>query len=175
MQKHDGRLPIRIKAVPEGRIVPRGNVLFTVENTDPSFYWLTNYIEVKKIYCLTYFNIIPFCFYSILSSHFFLLLDYACPDVVPHHSSHCIQRVQEDPSQTSESHYRESGGPGLPAARLWLQRSVLAGGEDLCLLEHEDVAVANRAEVFWGQSASEKFITQSLTCSLRRWEELLIW
>lgn len=45
-QKHDGRLPIRIKAVPEGRIVPRGNVLFTVENTDPGFYWLTNYIEV---------------------------------------------------------------------------------------------------------------------------------
>lgn len=45
-QKHNGRLPIRIKAVPEGRIVPRGNVLFTVENTDPDFYWLTNYIEV---------------------------------------------------------------------------------------------------------------------------------
>lgn len=46
-QKHDGRLPIRIKAVPEGRIIPRGNVLFTVENTDPDFYWLTNYIEVN--------------------------------------------------------------------------------------------------------------------------------
>lgn len=45
-QKHDGRLPIRIKAVPEGRIVPRGNVLFTVENTDPAFFWLTNYMEV---------------------------------------------------------------------------------------------------------------------------------
>lgn len=53
-KKHDGRLPIRIKAVPEGRIIPRGNVLFTVENTDPSFYWLTNYIEVGlflRIWC----------------------------------------------------------------------------------------------------------------------------
>ncbi|KAA8593693.1 hypothetical protein FQN60_009809 [Etheostoma spectabile] len=29
LEKHDGRLPIRIKAVPEGRIIPRGNVLFT--------------------------------------------------------------------------------------------------------------------------------------------------
>ncbi|KAG7279600.1 hypothetical protein CRUP_011693 [Coryphaenoides rupestris] len=29
LEKHDGRLPIRIKAIPEGRIVPRGNVLFT--------------------------------------------------------------------------------------------------------------------------------------------------
>lgn len=48
-QRHDGRLPIRIKAVPEGRIVPRGNVLFTVENTDPAFYWLTNYLEVRVL------------------------------------------------------------------------------------------------------------------------------
>lgn len=46
-QKHNGRLPIRIKAVPEGKIIPRGNVLFTVENTDQDFYWLTNYIEVN--------------------------------------------------------------------------------------------------------------------------------
>uniref|UniRef100_A0A8C2XAF7 Nicotinamide phosphoribosyltransferase n=1 Tax=Cyclopterus lumpus TaxID=8103 RepID=A0A8C2XAF7_CYCLU len=49
LEKHDGRLPIRIKAVPEGRIIPRGNVLFTVENTDPDFYWLTNYIETMLV------------------------------------------------------------------------------------------------------------------------------
>lgn len=49
-QRYDGRLPIRIKAVPEGKIVPRGNVLFTVENTDPDFYWLTNYIEVFLLF-----------------------------------------------------------------------------------------------------------------------------
>ncbi|KAF3856916.1 hypothetical protein F7725_017639 [Dissostichus mawsoni] len=49
LEKHNGRLPIRIKAVPEGRIVPRGNVLFTVENTDPDFYWLTNYIETMLV------------------------------------------------------------------------------------------------------------------------------
>ncbi|TNN88212.1 Nicotinamide phosphoribosyltransferase [Liparis tanakae] len=49
LEKHDGRLPIRIKAVPEGKIIPRGNVLFTVENTDPDFYWLTNYIETMLV------------------------------------------------------------------------------------------------------------------------------
>jgi nicotinamide phosphoribosyltransferase len=42
---HDGRLPVRIKAVPEGTVVPEGNVLMTVENTDPKCYWLTNAIE----------------------------------------------------------------------------------------------------------------------------------
>lgn len=40
-----GFLPIRIRAVPEGTIVPNRNVLMTVENTDPEAYWLTNYIE----------------------------------------------------------------------------------------------------------------------------------
>lgn len=46
-QKYDGHLPIEIKAVPEGSVIPRGNVLFTVENTDPECYWLTNWIEVS--------------------------------------------------------------------------------------------------------------------------------
>lgn len=42
---HDGKLPVSIRAIPEGSIVPRGNVLMTVENTDPKCYWLTNHIE----------------------------------------------------------------------------------------------------------------------------------
>uniref|UniRef100_A0A8C9V621 Nicotinamide phosphoribosyltransferase n=1 Tax=Scleropages formosus TaxID=113540 RepID=A0A8C9V621_SCLFO len=49
LEKYDGRLPIRIKAVPEGKVIPRGNVLFTVENTDPDFFWLTNYIETMLV------------------------------------------------------------------------------------------------------------------------------
>lgn len=45
LDKHDGRLPIRIKAVPEGTLVDVDNVLMTVENTDPNVPWLTNYLE----------------------------------------------------------------------------------------------------------------------------------
>jgi nicotinamide phosphoribosyltransferase len=45
LDRHEGKLPLSIKAVPEGTIVPRGNVLMTIENTDPECYWLTNYIE----------------------------------------------------------------------------------------------------------------------------------
>jgi nicotinamide phosphoribosyltransferase len=44
-EKHQGTLPIRIKAVPEGTVVPLHNVLATIENTDPEFPWLTNYLE----------------------------------------------------------------------------------------------------------------------------------
>lgn len=45
IEKHGGRLPLRIKAVPEGTVVPTGNVLMTIENTDPECFWLTNAIE----------------------------------------------------------------------------------------------------------------------------------
>ncbi len=45
LHKHGGRLPVEIKAVPEGSRVPTGNVLMTVENTDEECPWLTNYIE----------------------------------------------------------------------------------------------------------------------------------
>ncbi|MFQ3307069.1 MAG: nicotinamide phosphoribosyltransferase [Candidatus Midichloriaceae bacterium] len=43
---HDlGYLPIRIKALPEGARVPMGVPILTIVNTDPDFFWLTNYIE----------------------------------------------------------------------------------------------------------------------------------
>lgn len=42
---HNGKLPIVIKAVPEGTKVPAGNVLMTIENTDPKCFWLTNGLE----------------------------------------------------------------------------------------------------------------------------------
>ena len=45
LDKHKGKLPLRIKAVPEGTPVPINNVLMTVENTDPNVPWLTNYVE----------------------------------------------------------------------------------------------------------------------------------
>lgn len=43
---HDlGYLPLKIKALPEGTLVPLRVPMFTVVNTDKRFYWLTNYIE----------------------------------------------------------------------------------------------------------------------------------
>ena len=43
---HDlGYLPIKIKALPEGTRVPMRVPMLTVENTHPSFFWLTNYLE----------------------------------------------------------------------------------------------------------------------------------
>ena len=40
-----GYLPIKIKALPEGSLVPMGVPCLTIVNTKPEFFWLTNYIE----------------------------------------------------------------------------------------------------------------------------------
>jgi nicotinamide phosphoribosyltransferase len=45
VQQHGGYLPVRIKAVAEGTLVPTHNVLVTVENLDPKLPWLTSYVE----------------------------------------------------------------------------------------------------------------------------------
>lgn len=45
LDKYNGYLPLRIRAVPEGTTVSGSNALFVVENTDPEFFWLTNYVE----------------------------------------------------------------------------------------------------------------------------------
>ena len=49
LKRHDGHLPLFIRAAPEGTIVDAGNVLMTVENTDPKAYWLTNYVETLLV------------------------------------------------------------------------------------------------------------------------------
>jgi len=49
VERHEGRLPVRIKAVPEGSIVPTGNALLTIENTDAACYWLTSYLETALL------------------------------------------------------------------------------------------------------------------------------
>lgn len=49
LRVHGGRLPVRIRAAPEGTPVPVRNVLMTIENTDPACYWLTNHLETLLV------------------------------------------------------------------------------------------------------------------------------
>jgi nicotinamide phosphoribosyltransferase len=43
---HDlGCLPIAVKALPEGSLVPMKVPVLTIYNTHPDFYWITNYLE----------------------------------------------------------------------------------------------------------------------------------
>ena len=54
VNEHDGKLPVRIKSVPEGTVVPIKNVLLTIENTDPKCFWLTSYLETALLRAFWY-------------------------------------------------------------------------------------------------------------------------
>lgn len=47
IKAHEGKLPLRIRAVPEGTVVPLHNVLMTVETTDDRFAWLASWFETQ--------------------------------------------------------------------------------------------------------------------------------
>ncbi len=54
IDKHGGWLPLRIRAVEEGSVITTRNVLLTIENTDPEFYWLTSYMETELLRAIWY-------------------------------------------------------------------------------------------------------------------------
>jgi nicotinamide phosphoribosyltransferase len=54
LDTHKGYLPLVIRAVPEGTVVPVQNVLATVENTDPECFWLTTYLETALLRAVWY-------------------------------------------------------------------------------------------------------------------------
>jgi len=49
LHRHEGRLPLEIRGVPEGTVVPTHHPLMTVVNTDPDFPWLTSYAETALL------------------------------------------------------------------------------------------------------------------------------
>lgn len=45
VERHGGRIPVAIRAVPEGSVVATHNVLATIESTDPQSFWVASYLE----------------------------------------------------------------------------------------------------------------------------------
>jgi nicotinamide phosphoribosyltransferase len=54
LDKHNGYLPLVIRSVPEGTVVPVKNVLATIENTDPNVPWLTTWVETPILRAVWY-------------------------------------------------------------------------------------------------------------------------
>jgi nicotinamide phosphoribosyltransferase len=54
LDKHAGFLPVVIRAVPEGTVVPVSQVLATIENTDPECFWLTTWLETALLRAIWY-------------------------------------------------------------------------------------------------------------------------
>jgi nicotinamide phosphoribosyltransferase len=54
LDKHNGYLPVVIRSVAEGSVVPVSNVLATIENTDPECFWLTTWLETAILRAVWY-------------------------------------------------------------------------------------------------------------------------
>ena len=49
LKEHQGMMPIRIKAVKEGTVVPTKNVLMVIESTDEKVFWLPSFLETMLL------------------------------------------------------------------------------------------------------------------------------
>ena len=54
LNQYGGYLPLSISAAPEGSMIPTGNVLLQVVNTDPRVPWLTSYFETALLRAIWY-------------------------------------------------------------------------------------------------------------------------
>ena len=54
LETYNGYLPLEIQAVKEGTMLPTGNVMVQVINTDPKCAWLTSYIETALLRAVWY-------------------------------------------------------------------------------------------------------------------------
>lgn len=54
VEQYDGFLPLEIQAVEEGTVLPVGNVMVQVQNTDPACAWLTSYLETALLRAIWY-------------------------------------------------------------------------------------------------------------------------
>ena len=54
VDKYDGYLPVRIRAVKEGTFVPVSNVLVTCESNDPECFWLESFLETALLRAVWY-------------------------------------------------------------------------------------------------------------------------
>ena len=72
LSAHGGYLPVVIRAVPEGTVVPIKNVLATIENTDPQAFWLTTWLETALLRAVWYGTTVATQSYTIKQ----VILDY---------------------------------------------------------------------------------------------------
>ena len=72
LSAHGGYLPVVIKSVPEGTVVPVKNVLATIENTDPKAFWLTTWLETALLRAVWYGTTVATQSYTIKQ----VILDY---------------------------------------------------------------------------------------------------
>ena len=99
LKTYGGYIPVTIKAVPEGSVIPLKNVLCTVECTDPKCFWVGSYIETMLLRAVWY------------------------PTTVATNSRECkkviydyLQKTSEDPDGAINFKLHDFGGRGVSSS-----------------------------------------------------------
>jgi nicotinamide phosphoribosyltransferase len=91
-----GLLPIEIRALPEGLVVPQKTVLATVVNTDPRFFWLTSYVETALLRAIWYPSTVA-------------TLSFECKKII----KRCWERTSDAPVESIDFKLHDFGARGV--------------------------------------------------------------
>jgi len=101
-----GKLPVRIRAVPEGTKVPVHNALVTVESTDPKVFWIVSWLETSLMRYVWYPTTVCTRSYTIKK----IILD-------------ALERSSDDPKAEINFKLHDFGSRGVSS-----QESAMIGG-----------------------------------------------
>lgn len=139
---HDlGYLPIEIKAVPEGTLVPVGVPCLTIHNTLPEFFWLTNYLET----ILSAYMWLP-CTSATTAYNYRKLLDGYC-------------KVTGSPEWFTDIQAHDFSFRGMSS----LQSAALSGAAHLlCFTGTDTVPAIDFHEIYYGADGTKEMIGGSI-------------
>lgn len=83
LKEHNGYLPLRVRALPEGTVIPTRNVLVTVEATDPKCFWLVSYVETALLRAVWYPTTVATNSYYVKQTIKKYLEETGTPDLLP--------------------------------------------------------------------------------------------
>lgn len=117
-----GYLPLEIKAVEEGTVLPVKNVLMTITNTHPDFYWVVGFVEsilLKLWYTITVASC-SFHYREVVDSYFALTEDNDMKDFQVHDFGYRGDASEEGAAISGVAHLLSFLGsdnvPALPCA-----------------------------------------------------------
>ncbi len=99
VEKYDGLPPVKIRAVPEGMVVPTHNVLVTVESTDEELFWLPSWLETQLLRTVWYGTTVATVSHSIKK----LILSF-------------LERTADDPKAEISFKLHDFGARGVSSA-----------------------------------------------------------
>jgi nicotinamide phosphoribosyltransferase len=99
VEKYDGLPPVKVRAVPEGMVVPTHNVLVTVESTDEELFWLPGWLETQLLRTVWYGTTVATVSHSIKK----LILSF-------------LERTADDPKAEIAFKLHDFGARGVSSA-----------------------------------------------------------